>query len=155
MFLHDNPYFMYQVPEELYGYVVELTGTGLFDGRIRIKNTSTTQADGLMIGRAAQGNPWLIRDIHHLLRYGKTPIAPSVIQITDVMREHIEDMHSFYGEFSGVRIARKHLGWYSKGLYGSTDFRFAVNHELDPEKVKELISQMELAELNAKVSELD
>lgn len=75
-----------------------------------------TEADGVMVGRAAQGNPWLIRDIHHLLRYGKTPIAPSVIQITDVMREHIEDMHSFYGEFSGVRIARKHLGWYCKYL---------------------------------------
>jgi len=75
-----------------------------------------TQADAVMIGRAAQGNPWLIRDIHQYLMHGKPQIPPSVIQITDVMRRHMDDMHRFYGEFAGVRIARKHLGWYCKHL---------------------------------------
>ena len=69
-----------------------------------------------MIGRAAQGNPWLIRDIHQYLLEGKRSAPPTVTQVTDVMRHHMDDMHKFYGEFAGVRIARKHLGWYCQYL---------------------------------------
>ena len=75
-----------------------------------------TGSDGVMIGRAAQGAPWLIRQVHEYLTTGVYQAEPSVIQITDVMRRHLHDIHQFYGDPQGVRIARKHLGWYCRHL---------------------------------------
>jgi tRNA-dihydrouridine synthase B len=71
-----------------------------------------TGADGLMIGRAAQGNPWIFRDIRHFLRTGEPLPPPSAAEVHDVMVRHLEQLHAAYGEEAGVRVARKHIGWY-------------------------------------------
>lgn len=74
-----------------------------------------TGADALMIGRAAQGRPWIFREIAHFLETGQTLPEPSIAEVRDVLLGHIRALHAFYGEPRGVRIARKHLGWYAKG----------------------------------------
>ena len=86
-----------------------------------------TGADAVMIGRAAQGRPWLFRDIEHFLKTGEELPPPRVTEIHAVMREHLADLYAFYGEETGVRIARKHISWYTKGLAGSAVFRHAMN----------------------------
>ncbi|QID17148.1 tRNA dihydrouridine synthase DusB [Nitrogeniibacter mangrovi] len=82
-----------------------------------------TGADGLMIGRAAQGRPWIFREIAHFLATGEELPAPSAGEIRDICRGHLADLYAFYGAWSGVRIARKHIGWYTKGLAGAQQFR--------------------------------
>ncbi len=86
-----------------------------------------TGADGLMIGRAAQGRPWLFREIEHYLNTGELLPPPKVAEIHAILRRHLVDLYAFYGEETGVRIARKHIGWYTKGLVGSSHFRHAMN----------------------------
>jgi len=86
-----------------------------------------TGADAVMIGRAAQGRPWLFREIEHFLKTGEELPPPRVTEIHAVMREHLADLYAFYGEETGVRIARKHISWYTKGLAGSAVFRHAMN----------------------------
>ncbi|MCK0752094.1 tRNA dihydrouridine synthase DusB [Chromohalobacter japonicus] len=71
-----------------------------------------TKADAVMIGRGAQGNPWIFREIEHYLRTGDTLARPTPAEIAAVMHRHLEALHTFYGEHMGVRIARKHVGWY-------------------------------------------
>jgi tRNA-dihydrouridine synthase B len=86
-----------------------------------------TGADGVMIGRAAQGRPWLFREIEHYLTHGTLLAPPKTGEIHAVLREHLLDLYAFYGEETGVRIARKHISWYTKGLVGSAHFRHAMN----------------------------
>lgn len=86
-----------------------------------------TQADAIMIGRAAQGRPWIFREIDHYLATGQHLSAPEVTEIHRVLTNHLHDLYEFYGEYSGVRIARKHISWYTKGLVGSASFRHAMN----------------------------
>lgn len=86
-----------------------------------------TQADALMIGRAAQGRPWIFREIHHYLKTGQLLEAPKVDEIQAIMNDHLRDHHHFYGDHIGVRSARKHIGWYCKGLRGSHAFRQKMN----------------------------
>lgn len=86
-----------------------------------------TGASGVMLGRAAQGNPWLFREIAHFLSTGKHCAPPSNEERYAVITEHLAHLHRFYGEYKGVRIARKHIGWYVKGLEGAADFRQHVN----------------------------
>src|SRR3990170_2180219 len=86
-----------------------------------------TGADGLMIGRAAQGNPWIFREISHFLATGEKLAPPPVTEVRDTLLDHLETLYAFYGEYSGVRMARKHISWYSKGLRGGAAFRHAVN----------------------------
>ena len=86
-----------------------------------------TRADALMIGRAAQGRPWIFREIEHFLATGELLPAPEVQEIHRVLMAHLEDIYAFYGEHTGVRIARKHISWYTKGLAGSAVFRHAMN----------------------------
>ena len=86
-----------------------------------------TGADALMIGRAAQGRPWLFREIEHFLATGEQLAPPQALEIRAMLREHLEDLYGFYGIDTGVRIARKHIGWYTKGLPGSAAFRFRLN----------------------------
>lgn len=71
-----------------------------------------TNADALMIGRGAQGNPWIFREIHHYLQTGEMLPAPGIDEVRSVLLEHVSNVHQFYGEFMGARIARKHVGWY-------------------------------------------
>jgi tRNA-dihydrouridine synthase B len=80
-----------------------------------------------MIGRAAQGRPWLFREIGHFLASGEQPPAPEVAEIHDVLLAHLDDLYRFYGELAGMRMARKHIAWYTRGLADSASFRHAMN----------------------------
>lgn len=82
-----------------------------------------TGADAVMIGRSAQGRPWIFRQIDRYLRDGVMIAEPSLAEVRDIMRAHLRDLHIFYGEETGVRVARKHIGWYAKGMVGSHVFR--------------------------------
>jgi tRNA-dihydrouridine synthase B len=86
-----------------------------------------TGADAVMIGRAAQGRPWIFREISHYLETGQHIPLPEVAEIHRVLIDHLHDLYEFYGEYSGVRIARKHISWYTKGLVGSAMFRHLMN----------------------------
>ena len=86
-----------------------------------------TGADGVMSGRAAQGRPWLFREIEHFLATGEVLAPPQVEEIHRILRGHLADLYAFYGEETGVRIARKHISWYTKGLTGAAHFRHAMN----------------------------
>jgi tRNA-dihydrouridine synthase B len=77
-----------------------------------------TAADGLLIGRAAQGRPWIFREIRHRIATGRTIAPPDEAEVRDIMLDHLDALHRFYGEDRGVRIARKHLGWYLAGRPG-------------------------------------
>ena len=86
-----------------------------------------TGADAIMIGRAAQGRPWIFREIRHYLDFGTHVPPPTVEEARAAIIEHLDDHYAFYGEAGGVRIARKHLGWYTKDLAGGDAFRREVN----------------------------
>jgi tRNA-dihydrouridine synthase B len=86
-----------------------------------------TGADGLMIGRGAQGNPWIFREILHYLDTGELLAQPEVTEIKQVLIEHLQNLYDFYGDYSGVRMARKHIAWYSKGLRDGNVFRQEMN----------------------------
>ncbi len=86
-----------------------------------------TGADAVMIGRAAQGRPWIFREIEHFLNTGTHLLPPTVTEIHTVMLEHLHDLYDFYGVETGVRVARKHISWYTKGLVGSANFRHEMN----------------------------
>jgi tRNA-dihydrouridine synthase B len=86
-----------------------------------------TGADGLLIGRAAQGRPWIFREIAHFLATGERLAEPGLVEIRDILTQHLEALHNFYGEQAGVRIARKHLGWYAKDRPENAAFRAVVN----------------------------
>jgi len=87
----------------------------------------TTGADALMVGRAAQGRPWIFREIEHFLATGEKLPAPRVDEILQVLRGHLAELYAFYGAETGVRVARKHISWYTKGLAGSAQFRHTMN----------------------------
>ena len=86
-----------------------------------------TGADGVMIGRAAQGRPWIFREIRHFLDTGELLPPPSPSRVREILLGHLESLYGFYGEEHGVRIARKHLGWYAKDHPEAADFRRIVN----------------------------
>ena len=88
-----------------------------------------TGCDAVMIGRAAQGQPWIFRDIEHFLRTGETLASPSVSEIKGIVLTHLEELYGFYGEYSGCRIARKHIAWYTTGIPNSNAFRQAMYGE--------------------------
>ncbi|MET4728477.1 tRNA-dihydrouridine synthase B [Lysobacter enzymogenes] len=86
-----------------------------------------TGCDAVMVGRAAQGRPWIFREIAHFLEHGEELPAPSLAEVREILLGHLEHLHAFYGEVSGVRIARKHLGWYAKDRPENAAFRAVVN----------------------------
>ncbi|MEF9979408.1 MAG: tRNA dihydrouridine synthase DusB [Thermomonas sp.] len=87
----------------------------------------STGCDAVMIGRAAQGRPWIFGQVAHFLATGERLPEPSLQQVRDILLSHLEHLHAFYGEVSGVRIARKHLGWYAKDRPENAAFRAVVN----------------------------
>jgi tRNA-dihydrouridine synthase B len=87
----------------------------------------TTGADGLLIGRAAQGRPWIFREIEHFLRTGERLPAPTLYEVERILLGHLAELHAFYGDLMGVRIARKHVGWYLATLPGAREFRAEFN----------------------------
>jgi tRNA-dihydrouridine synthase B len=86
-----------------------------------------TGADAVMVGRAAQGNPWIFREMAHFLATGAHLAPPLVSEVKRLLVEHLHDHYSLYGEFIGVRSARKHIGWYVRALPGGEDFRLQMN----------------------------
>jgi len=86
-----------------------------------------TEADAVMIGRAAQGRPWIFREIDHYLKTGEKLPEPSAEEVRDILIGHLKNLYAFYGEHTGVRVARKHISWYSKGQAHGAAFRQAVN----------------------------
>jgi tRNA-dihydrouridine synthase B len=92
---------------------------------------SITGADGVMIGRAAQGRPWLFAEIEHFLRTGSPRPAPSIPEIGSVLLEHVETLHALYGAEQGTRVARKHIGWTVAGLPEGAELRRNVNSMTD------------------------
>lgn len=86
-----------------------------------------TGADAVMIGRAAQGRPWIFREIAHFLETGEKVEPPSPSEVGAILIGHLDGLYSFYGEAQGVRIARKHLGWYAKDRPENEAFRIIVN----------------------------
>lgn len=108
-----------------------------------------TGADGLLIGRAAQGRPWIFREINHYLQTGTLPEAAADDEIQNIMLEHVRQLHQFYGDIMGVRIARKHVGWYLKAqddkpfrklfnaLEDTTAQLDAIKHYFDTPRKKE------------------
>ena len=80
-----------------------------------------------MIGRAAQGRPWIFREIDHYLRTGEKLAPPSYGEMRELLLEHLDDHYRFYGEHTGVRTARKHIGWYLEGLPDADSFRDRMN----------------------------
>lgn len=85
-----------------------------------------TGADAIMIGRAAQGQPWIFRDIAHYLTTGEILPPPSIQQLRDIVLSHLQELYAFYGEYSGCRIARKHIAWYTTGIANANAFRQAM-----------------------------
>jgi tRNA-dihydrouridine synthase B len=101
----------------------------------------TTGADAIMIGRAAQGNPWLFNQISHFLKTGKVLEKPTYSAIHSILLSHLEQLYSFYGNVSGVRIARKHIGWYFKHFGSiSQDTKNIINQALVPSQQTMLVS---------------
>jgi len=86
-----------------------------------------TGVDAVMIGRAAQGRPWIFREIAHFLATGTHMQAPQIAEIQQILISHVHELYQFYGELSGMRVARKHISWYTKGLAGSAHFRHHMN----------------------------
>lgn len=110
-----------------------------------------TGVDGVMVGRAAQGRPWIFREMAHFLATGETLPEPSPLEVRDILLGHLENLYSFYGEELGVRVARKHIGWYSKGCVGGAAFRRTVNQMETPHEQRTLIEAFfaQQAELGA------
>jgi tRNA-dihydrouridine synthase B len=98
-------------------------------------------ADGVMVGRGAYGKPWFLRQVMHFLKTGTRLPDPPLADQRDALLSHYDAMLSHYGVSVGSRIARKHLGWYSKGLYGSSEFRASVNRCDDPAQVKAMVTE--------------
>jgi len=88
---------------------------------------AVTGADAVMIGRGAQGRPWIFREIAHYLATGELLPEPEPAEVAAILLGHLEHLHAFYGEPAGVRIARKHLGWYAKDRPENAAFRQVVN----------------------------
>jgi tRNA-dihydrouridine synthase B len=99
-----------------------------------------SQADGVMIGRGSYGKPWFLNDVCEYVRSGKKSYGIPLEQEKEVVLEHYDAMLSLYGQEGGVQVARKHIGWYSKGLHGGAEFRQNVNRLSDANQVKAMIS---------------
>jgi len=102
---------------------------------------SLSGADGVMVGRGAYGKPWFLRQVMHFFKTGTRLPDPPLTEQRDTLLAHYDAMLSHYGVNVGSRIARKHLGWYSKGLYGSSEFRASVNRCDDPKQVKAMVAE--------------
>lgn len=107
---------------------IPVIANGDITNPVQAKNVlMQTGADGIMIGRAAQGNPWIFREINHYLHTGHLLPSPTATEIRVSLLNHLENLYDFYGEYKGVRIARKHIGWYCRHKTGTELFLSIVN----------------------------
>lgn len=117
-----------------------------------------TGADAVMIGRAAQGRPWIFREINHYLETGEILAAPGQQEVSQIMRDHLTNLYAFYGEKSGLRIARKHIGWYFKNYQSENDeqlagFRQQINRIEDAQQqLNEAISLLNQITINRPIA---
>lgn len=100
-----------------------------------------THGDAIMIGRAAQGRPWIFHEVAHYLRTGETLPPPSLSQIGAWLLDHLDELHAFYGEGKGVRIARKHIQWYCQDHSGSDSFWREVNQVTDASRQRRAVAE--------------
>lgn len=100
-----------------------------------------TGADAVMIGRAAQGRPWIFREVDHFLRTGEHLPEPTLAEVREILLGHLDNLYAFYGEYTGVRMARKHISWYSKGQRHGAAFRQAVNREESAERQRIMVEE--------------
>jgi len=105
-------------------------------------------ADGVMIGRGSYGRPWFLRQVAAFLRTGRIPPEPALAEQRALLLEHYDAILSHYGTDVGLKIARKHIAWYSKGLPGSAEFRAAVNAAATPHDVRALVDSFYLPQLD-------
>ena len=107
---------------------IPVFANGDIDSAVKAQQVLTkTGAQAVMIGRAAQGRPWIFREIEHYLRHGKHLPSPSLEEVALVLKHHLRELYAFYGEVMGPRIARKHLGWYLQTVPASESFRRQLN----------------------------
>lgn len=116
-----------------------LANGDIVDGPSARKVLDHTGADGLLIGRAAQGNPWVFREINHFLNTGSPLSSPGLAERERILTEHLQALYSFYGDYSGVRIARKHVGWYLQAQPDSQPVRQAFNRLETPDTQLDLL----------------
>ncbi len=107
-----------------------------------------TGADGIMIGRAAQGRPWLFGQIAHYLEHGVEAAAPGIAEMGAVLTEHLEGVYDLYGDEQGARIARKHIGWAVRGLPGGEEFRSAANRIVEAQAQLRAVAEFFAAAAN-------
>lgn len=111
-----------------------------------------TNADALLIGRAAQGNPWLFREINYFLKENQHCPSPTIIEREQVMLEHLSALHALYGDFIGVKIARKHIGWYFSKFTHNKEYTQLFNQIDSPEKqysyLKTIFDDLKMKDLN-------
>ena len=114
-------------------------------------------ADAVMIGRAAQGRPWLFREIEYFLKTGVHLPPPEVSEIHAVLLAHVSELYDFYGERTGLRVSRKHISWYTKGLAGSAHFRHQMNRLESTEEQMAAVNEffVEQAQCGAQLRYLD
>jgi tRNA-dihydrouridine synthase B len=106
---------------------IPVFANGDIDSALKAKSVlEETGADGVMVGRSAQGRPWIFREIDTFLREGRESPEPSLAAVRDIMLAHLRDLHAFYGDEAGVRVARKHIDWYAKGRPTGSALRHAV-----------------------------
>ncbi|VTX69727.1 putative tRNA-dihydrouridine synthase [Acinetobacter ursingii] len=122
MYLNTARYDLIKEVKQLLN--IPVIANGDIDGPEKAKFVlDYTGADAIMIGRAAQGRPWIFREIAHYLQTGEHLAAPDITEVKQVLLGHLDELYQFYGEYSGCRIARKHIAWYTKGLRSSNEFR--------------------------------
>jgi tRNA-dihydrouridine synthase B len=114
---------------------------------------AATGADAIMVGRAAQGRPWIFREIAHFLATGEALAQPLVAEVKQLLLAHLQDHYSLYGEFAGVRTARKHIGWYVRELPGGETFRTHMNTLVDCQAQWAAVADY-FDELNARMDRL-
>ncbi len=100
-----------------------------------------TGADAIMIGRAAQGRPWIFREIQHYLQTGENLAEPGLPEISNILLNHLDNLYNFYGEYTGVRMARKHISWYSKGQQHGAAFRQLINRVERAEDQRKMVEE--------------
>ncbi len=101
------------------------------DARKAFEVMQYTGADGVLIGRSAQGNPWIFREVAHFLATGQELPSPKLNEIEQILLSHLDALHDFYGDYLGARIARKHVGWYLHKQQDSSNFRRSFNQLTD------------------------
>lgn len=139
MYLNHARYELIKQVKQLIG--IPVIANGDIDSPEKAKYVlDYTGADAIMIGRAAQGRPWIFREIGHYLKTGEHLATPDIAEVKTVLLGHLSELYQFYGEYSGCRIARKHIAWYTKGLRSSNEFRqnmYKVESTADQAKVVE------------------